>query len=71
MDAFSSCVCHIEAGSPCASAQACVIVLDEHVIAVQGPGQGAWQTHYAPDGRPYYHNASTGATQWEAPAGTA
>ena len=28
---------------------------------------GGWETHYAPDGRPYYHNASSGVTTWELP----
>jgi len=39
------------------------------------PGFGAplppppiqWQTYYTTAGMPYYHNASTGVTQWEAP----
>lgn len=31
----------------------------------QQPAQ--WETHYAPDGRVYYFNPSTGQTQWEPP----
>lgn len=30
-----------------------------------------WQVHYTADGRAYYHNAATGVTQWEPPAGFA
>ena len=32
---------------------------------------GAWQVLYTPDGKAYYHNPSTGSTQWEAPPGLA
>ena len=28
---------------------------------------GAWTEYYAPDGRPYYHNAMTGVTSWDTP----
>jgi len=28
---------------------------------------GAWTEYYAPDGRPYYHNAMSGVTSWDAP----
>lgn len=31
----------------------------------------SWQVHYTAEGRPYYHDPSTGVTQWEVPAGTA
>lgn len=34
-------------------------------------GGDAWQVHYTAEGRAYYHNAATGITQWEAPAGMA
>lgn len=27
-----------------------------------------WATHEAPNGKPFYHNLITGATQWEKPA---
>lgn len=27
-----------------------------------------WATHEAPNGKPFYHNLLTGATQWEKPA---
>ena len=31
----------------------------------------SWQVHYTGDGRPYYHDPTTGSTQWDAPAGYA
>ncbi len=34
-------------------------------------GGDAWQVHYTAEGQAYYHNAATGITQWEAPAGMA
>ncbi|KAG1676323.1 hypothetical protein FOA52_001118 [Chlamydomonas sp. UWO 241] len=37
----------------------------------QSRGGGEWQVHYTDAGQPYYHNASTGSTQWEAPVGFA
>jgi hypothetical protein len=37
--------------------------------AAPPPAAASWQVHYAADGRPYYHHAASGATQWEAPPG--
>ena len=27
-----------------------------------------WQTHYTPEGRPYYFDPNTNVTQWDPPA---
>lgn len=32
-----------------------------------GPPTSAWQSHSTEDGRTYYHNTSTGQTQWTKP----
>lgn len=32
-----------------------------------GPAASAWQEHHTPDGRAYYYNSATKATQWTKP----
>lgn len=39
--------------------------------AAPAGGGAPWQVHYTAEGRPYYYNAGTGVTQWDAPAGFA
>lgn len=44
---------------------------EAEVTAVQAevpPSVGPWETYYDSYGRPYYHNPSTGTTQWEKPS---
>lgn len=36
--------------------------------AQQAQGGSPWQVHYTAEGRPYFYNAQTGVTQWNAPA---
>ena len=37
-------------------------------MLTQMAGAAAWEAHEAPDGRVYYHNATTGVTTWQRPA---
>ena len=41
------------------------------LVQETAPQPQNWQVHYTGEGRAYYHNAITGTTQWEAPAGLA
>lgn len=43
---------------------------DPNLYRTSGDLQPAeeWATHEAPNGKPFYHNILTGATQWEKPA---
>jgi hypothetical protein len=34
---------------------------------MHAPPAQQWQTHYVPEGRPYYFNPGTGQTTWDAP----
>ena len=39
-----------------------------HKATADAKAAEEWATHQAPDGKPFYHNLITGATQWEKPA---